>query len=264
MTSGQLSIVEDNVGITIVEDNVGITLMNIFAAARICAVKWAGPASLTVVLLLGSINPAISALIHFDFFFNGKSESGSGMLEAIENKDGSFTAVSGFMRTLDYDNAQPLWDFENTYEKMSVEDVQRLEKISLEEVKGSEYFKLFSNPKEHEISLSPSSYFYYDNLLFPTSTDLLLGNAGLLFMSEGGKELNLFSNGPSNYVNYHNDGFNIETSFHLIAALDYSPHPIEELPDSSTITAVPEPSSLALLSLGLLGFYLARRKSGDQ
>lgn len=241
-----------------------ITLINIFAAVRICAVRWAGLASITVALLLGGITPAMSIPIQFDFFFNGKSESGSGMLEAIDNKDGSFTAVSGFVRTFDYDNAQPLWDFEKTYEKMSMEGIERLEKISLEEVKGSEYFKLVFNPKDHEISSSPSGYFYYDNLLFPTSTDLLIGNGGLLFMSENGKELNLFTNGPSNYVDYQNDGFNMQTSFHLIAASDYSPHPLAELPDSSTITAVPEPSSLALLSLGLFGFCLARRKLVSQ
>ena len=234
---------------------------NIFAATRICAVKWTRLASVTVALLLGGINPAMSALIQFDFFFNSKSESGSGMLEAIANKDGSFTAVSGFVRTFGYENAQPLWDFEKTYEKMSAGDVERLEKFSLGEVKGSEYFKLFSNPKEHEISLSPSGYFNYDNLLFPASTDLLVGNAGLLFMSESGKELNLFSNGPSNYVDYQNDGFNMQTSFHLIAVTDrLPPTPIAEVPDTSTVTAIPEPSSIALLSMGLLSFCVARRK----
>ncbi len=242
-----------------------ITLVKPSVAARMHAVKWARLASLTAALLLGSINPAISALIHFDFFFNGKSESGSAMLEAIANKDGSFTAVSGFMRTRDYDNAQPLWDLEKSYEKMSVEDVVRLEKISLEEVKGSEYFTLFSNPKDQEVSLSPSGYFNYDNLLFPTSTDLILGNPGLLFMSESGKELNLFTNGPSNYVDYKNDGFNIQTSFHLITGAERAPpSPQAELPDLSAVTAIPEPSSLALLGLGLLGFCLACRKSMDQ
>ena len=238
-----------------------IASLSIFAATRIYAVKWAGLASLTVALLVGGINPAMSAFIQFDFFFNGKSESGSGMLEAIANKDGSFTAVSGFVRTFGYENAQPLWDFEKTSEKMSVEDIERLEKISLGDVKGSEYFKLFSNPTDHEISLSPSGYFNYDNLLFPARTDLLVGNAGLLFMSENGKELNLFSNGPSNYFDYQNDGFNMQTSFHLIAVTDrLPPTPIAEVPDTSTVTAIPEPSSIALLSLGLLGFCVARRK----
>lgn len=239
-----------------------ILLMNLLAAVRSCAVKWVKIAGVTVILLLGGINPAMSALIQFDFFFNNKSQSGSGTLEAIANKDGSFTAVSGFVRTFDYDNAQLLWGFEKTYEKMSIEDVERLEKFSLEEVKGSEYFKLFSNQKDHELSLSPSGYFTYDNLLFPTSTDLLIGNGGLLFMSESGKELNLFTNGPSNYVDYQNDGFNVQTSFHLIAASGYSPSlPQAELPGSSEITAIPEPSSFALLSLGLLGFCFARRRN---
>ena len=136
-----------------------IASLSIFAATRIYAVKWAGLASLTVALLVGGINPAMSAFIQFDFFFNGKSESGSGMLEAIANKDGSLTAVGGFVRTFGYENAQPLWDFEKTYEKMSAGDVERLEKFSLGEVNDSEYFKLCSNPKEQEISLSPVRLF---------------------------------------------------------------------------------------------------------
>ncbi|MEP6606692.1 MAG: PEP-CTERM sorting domain-containing protein [Nitrosospira sp.] len=223
--------------------------------------KWVQLAIVAVAFLLGGINPAMSALIQFDFFFNNKSQSGSGMLEAIANKDVSFTAVNGFVRTIDYGNAELLWEFEKTYEKMSIEDVEKLEKFSVEEVKGSEYFKLFSDQKDHELSLSPSGFFNYDNLLFPTSTDLLLGNGGLLFMSEKGKELNLFTNGPLNYVDYQNDGFNIQTSFHLIAASGYSPSlPQAELPGLSEITAIPEPSSFALLSLGLVGFCFARRR----
>jgi hypothetical protein len=200
----------------------------------------------------------------FDFYFNGKNESGSGMLEAIENKDGSFTAISGFVRTLDNDAAEPLQAFENIYGKMSLDDIASLEKISLEETKGSEYLSLFVNPKGSEASYSPSGYFFYDNVLYPSSGDLLLGNPGLLFTAASGKELNLFTNGPSSYVDYQNDGFNIPTSFHLIALSDYAPAvPHAELPDSSVAT-VPEPSSLALLGLGFLNFFLFRRMSAKR
>jgi hypothetical protein len=238
------------------------TLRNGFAAVRIGMMKGAGSAGIAAALLFGGISPAMSTVMKFDFFFNGKNESGSGMLEAIENKDGSFTAISGFVRTLDNDAAKPLQAFENIYEKMSLDDIASLEKISLDETKGSEYLKLFANPNGSNTSYSLSGYFFYDNVLYPSGTDLLLGNPGLLFTSASGKELNLFTNGPSNYVDYQNNGFNIPTSFHLIALSDYLPSPpLAELPDLPMITTVPEPSSLALLSLGFLSFFLFRRMS---
>ena len=244
------------------QSNIGqTTLRNGFAAVRIGMMKGAGLAGIAATLFFGGISPAMSTVMKFDFFFNGKNESGSGMLEATENKDGSFTAISGFVRTLDNDDAKPLQAFENIYGEMSLDDIASLEKISLEETKGSEYFPLFVNPKGSEVSYSPSGYFFYDNVLYPSSADLLLGNPGLLFMSASGKELNLFTNGPSSYVDYQNDGFNIPTSFHLIALSDYAPAvPHAELPDSS-VTTVPEPSSLALLGLGFLNFFLFRRMS---
>lgn len=245
------------------QPNIGqATLRNGFAATRICVMKRAGLAGIAATLLFGGISPAMSTVMKFDFFFNGKNESGSGMLEANENKDGSFTAISGFVRTFDNGTAKPLQAFENIYGEMSLDDIASLEKISLKETKGSEYFPLFVNPKGSEVSYSPSGYFFYDNVLYPSSADLLLGNPGLLFMSASGKELNLFTNGPSSYVDYQNDGFNIPTSFHLIALSDYSPAvPLAELPDSPMIAAVPEPSSLALLGLGFLNFFLFRRMS---
>jgi hypothetical protein len=280
--------------------NIGsIASRNAFAANRVWSMKWMGLTWLFAVFFVGGTSPVNASLTTFDFFFNGKGQSGSGMLEATENKDGSFTAVSGFVRTFSNDSAAPLWEFEQIYNKrmaeaieklekgspedmkgaeylklfsdskdqglppsfamMFPEEIEKLEKISREEVKGSEYFSLFENPKGSGASYSPSGYFFYDNLLYPSSADLLVGNPGLLFVSEKGKELNLFSTGPSSYLDYQNDGFNIQTSFHLIAVSDYLPP--SELPDSSTVTAIPEPSTLALLGLGLLGLHSARRRS---
>jgi hypothetical protein len=283
--------------------NIGsIALRHAFAANRIRSMKWMKLTCLIAALFVGGTSPVNASLMTFDFFFNGKGQSGSGVLEATENKDGSFTAVSGFVRTFNNDSAAPLWEFEQIYNKrmaevieklekgssedmkgaeylkvfsdskdqgsslsfamMFPEEIEKLEKISRDEVKGSEYFNLFENSKGSEASYSPSGYFFYDNLLYPSNLDLLVGNPGLLFMSEKGKELNLFSSGPSSYLNYQNDGFNIQTSFHLIAVSDYLPP--SELPDSSMINAVPEPSTLALLGLGLIGLYSAHRKSNSR
>lgn len=242
--------------------NIGLTaLRKPLVEDRVRRVQWIGLTCLIAASLICTA-PAKASLMTFDFFFNGKSQSGSGMLEATENKDGSFTAVKGFVRTFNNDSVKPLWEFEEIYEKMTAEAIEKLEKISMEDVKGSEYYNLFVNPKGSEASYSPSGYFIYDNLLHPSVLDQLLGNPGLLFMTEKGKELNLFTNGPSNYIDYQNNGFNIQTSFHLIQTSNYLPStPLPELPDSSAINAVPEPSVLALLILGFTGFCLARRKS---
>jgi hypothetical protein len=204
-----------------------MTLLRILAAAHNSAMKQGVSVGITIALLIGGINPAMATLIKFDFTFTSASESGSGSLEAIDNGDGSFTAVSGF---------------------------------------GSEIgtitdsFNLFPNSNAPGISFSPSGYFFYDNQLFPNNLDLLISNPGLLFITASGRELNLFSNGPSNYIDYENNGFNVQTSFHLFAATDQvTPAQLPDLPGSSTDTAIPEPSSIALLSLGLLGLWFARR-----
>ena len=121
--------------------NIGSTVLRKpLAEDRVRRMKWIGLTCLITAFLIGGTCPANASLMAFDFFFNGKSQSGSGMLEATENKDGSFTAVKGFVRTFNNDSAKPLWEFEEIYEKMTAEAIEKLEKISMEDVKGSEYY----------------------------------------------------------------------------------------------------------------------------
>ena len=59
-----------------------------------------GLTCLSAAFFMGGAGPVNASFMTFDFFFNGKGQSGSGILEATENKDGSFTAVSGFVARL--------------------------------------------------------------------------------------------------------------------------------------------------------------------
>jgi hypothetical protein len=88
---------------------------------------------------------------------------------------------------------------------------------------------------------SPSTVFNFDNQLFP-SANPFISNGGLLFSSST-QEVNLFSNGPGSYQFGQQNRFNEATTF--------------------TLTAVPEPTTFALLSLGLLGFAVSRRKAAN-
>lgn len=101
---------------------------------------------------------------------------------------------------------------------------------------------LFANPSAPSASYSPSGYFIYDDTLQPGANPSIT-NDGLLFITAGGLEINIFSNGPSSpvpngsYQFYDNAGYNILGNF--------------------TLTEVPEASSAVLLSFlltGLAGF----------
>jgi len=64
---------------------------------------------------------------------------------------------------------------------------------------------------------SPSGYFNYNNVLYP-SLDPGIDNEGLLFIGSG-LEINIFSNGPDDYQFYDNTGYNnVGDSFTLSSA----------------------------------------------
>ena len=71
-------------------------ISNIFAAARVCIMKQLGRIGITIAFLIGSVSPAMATLVQFNFSFNSENESGSRTLEALDNGNGSYTAVSGF------------------------------------------------------------------------------------------------------------------------------------------------------------------------
>jgi MYXO-CTERM domain-containing protein len=101
----------------------------------------------------------------FNFAFIGLGLSGSGLLTASDNGDGSFTATSGSLSVF----GDPL-------------------------ATGG---TLFPNPSAPGPAFSPSGFFIYDNQLFPTLNPTLDVD-GLLFTS-GPNEINIWANGPGSW-----------------------------------------------------------------
>lgn len=87
---------------------------------------------------------------------------------------------------------------------------------------------------------SPTGYFSYDDLVLPHQNPLVT-NPGLLFSinDNGATELNIFSEGPSSYIAYLNNGFNTSGSF--------------------GVTPAPEPTTLSLVIAGISGAGLFLR-----
>jgi len=117
-------------------------------------------------------------------------------------------------------------------------------------------------PNTANWSTSDSGYFYYDNQIYLSSppgsaNQLTLG--GLLF-TQGGKEINIYSNGPSAgpdpYTLYENNGYNINGTFTL-----------SEDGDMSNIRVMPLPKS-GVAGCGLLGLLacgtLVRRRNASR
>lgn len=107
---------------------------------------------------------------------------------------------------------------------------------------------LVFNPHGTMQATSASGLFYFDNQAFPAAANLLT-DGGLLFMTGAGNDMNLFSNGNGNgtYTFYTSQngsyGYNELTAFTLAES-----------------SAVPEPGTVALVGLGLLGVAFGRKK----
>src|SRR5262245_13589551 len=141
----------------------------------------------------------------FDFSYFGEAHQAHGTLTAVDNGDGSFTAVSG----------GGLFD---TYS-----------------------LSLIPNPVAPGTATSSTGYFYYDNQLFPAGNPLIL-NGGLLFAVDTGTatELNIYSNGPypaTQYTSYLNDG-NWDNGEFTLARIDLELFAASSVPEPITVFLV--------------------------
>lgn len=130
---------------------------------------------LFVALVLISWSQAFAD--EFTFTFDGPTIDASGMLNAVSNGGGSFTAISG----------------SGTANGVAL--------------------TLFPNPNGTSVTTSPAGNFYYDNQLFPTQPDLLIDYYGLLFTAATSPanvagatvtEINIWGNGSASYTYYEN------------------------------------------------------------
>ena len=136
----------------------------------------------TIASLALAVSATAASATDFSFVFSGDSavNGASGMLSAIANGDGSFTATSGTINAFG--------------------DVAN----------GSG--TLISNPNAPGRATSASGFFNYDNQLFP-ALDVKLSNDGLLF-DIGGAEINIFSD-TGTYTIYNNNGSHVNGNFSL-------------------------------------------------
>jgi hypothetical protein len=152
-----------------------------------------------------AVAPAHAGILTFDFSYSGVGVTASGVITASSTPDGS-----GF----------DILSVTGTRNGVAIDGL------------------LGGDPGIGD-NLSPSAYFYFDNVLFPDA-DPVVDHAGLLF-DIGGVEFNVYSNGPDEYIEYQNTGANVAVAF-----------------DPSL---VPEPAAIVLFGTALAGFVFLRRRS---
>lgn len=107
----------------------------------------------------------------FNFAFSLGTDIGYGTLNSTDNEDGEFLAIGG----------------------------------NLNVTGGQDVGAYLLSPGGPGRTLSPSEFFYYDNLLYPSVNPLIDIN-GLLFFSDD-LEVNIYSNAPSDYELDDNTGY---------------------------------------------------------